>query len=77
MSGRARMFAGMLIRRTVTTQSRAALLTRPQVDPFRADLYALRTFENFGLFDGIDSIEMSTTSIGHNYFRLFVEARRR
>jgi hypothetical protein len=47
------------------------------MDPFRANFHALGAFANFGLLDGIDSIEMTTTTIGHNYFVLLVEARRR
>ena len=77
MSGRVRVFAGVLIWRAVATQCRAALLTRSEVDPLRADLNALGAFANFRLLHGLDRVEMITTTIRHNYFRLLVEARRR
>jgi hypothetical protein len=77
MSARVRVFARMTIGRAVAAQCDAALLACAQVNPERADLHALGTFANFGLLDGIDGIEMTTTAIGHNYLLLLVEARRR
>ncbi len=47
------------------------------MDPLRADLHALGTFANLRLLHGLDGVEMTTTTIGHNYFRLLVEASRR
>ena len=71
------VLARVLIRRTIATQGRAALLAGPKMHPLSADLHAFGTFANFGLLDGIDGIEMTTTAIGHNYFLLLAEARRR
>ena len=43
MFRRVRVFSRVLIRRTVATQRRAALLTRAQMYPLRADLHTLLT----------------------------------
>ena len=54
MAGRLRVFAGVLVWRTVATQCDAALLTGAQMHPLRADLHALRTFAMIGVFDRHD-----------------------
>ena len=77
MPGRPRMLARVFVWRTVTAQCDSTLLTRPKMDPLRADLHALGTFANLRLLHGLDGVEMTTTTIGHNYFRLLVEASRR
>ena len=51
MPARMRMFAGMAIRRAIATKRQATLLTRAQMNPLRADLYALSAFELVGEFD--------------------------
>ena len=71
------MLARVFVRRTVAAQCDSALLTRAQVDPLRADLHALGAFANFRLLHGVDGVEVTTTTIRHNYFRLLLEARRR
>src|SRR4051812_42651038 len=51
------MFRGVFVRRIVAAERRPAGLARPQVDPLRANLYALLAFENLGelnLDDGTD-----------------------
>jgi hypothetical protein len=77
MAGRMGMLARMLIRRTIAAQSHATLLTSPKMDPVRADFHALSAFANLWLLHGSDGVEMTTTTIRHNYFRLSIEARRR
>jgi len=66
MSGGARVFAGVAIRRAITTEGRAALLTSAEMHPLRSDFHALSAFANLRLFDGFDRVEMSAASIGHN-----------
>src|SRR5690348_924280 len=60
---------GVLVRvpvgRVVATAGGAALLTRPQVDPLRADLHALITLPALGLPDGGDRGDVSTRFVGH------------
>ena len=77
MTGGMRVLTRVTIRRAVAAQGHAALLAGAQVDPLRADLHAFGALANFRLLDRIDDVEMTTTAIGHNYFLLFVEARRR
>ena len=77
MTGGAGVLTGVPIRRTVTAQGNAALLTGAEMDPLCADLHALSAFGNLRLFDGRDGVEVATTAIGHNYFLLLVEASRR
>jgi hypothetical protein len=66
VSGGARVFAGVPIRRAVAAQGDTALLTGPEMDPLRADFHALGAFANLRQFDGPDRVEMSAASIGHN-----------
>jgi hypothetical protein len=65
MSRRVRVFAGMLIGRTVATQRDAALLTGSEMKPLRADLYTFDAFAHFGLFHRFDGVEMRAWTIGH------------
>lgn len=60
-----RMFARMTIRRAVAAQRFAALLARAQMDPGRADLYALFTFQTLRMFDILDCVQMRTASVVH------------
>ena len=77
MPTRSRVFSGVLVWRVVAAQSLAAFLTRSQMDPLRIDLHTLGAFTSLRLLHGLDRVEMITTAIGHNYFLLLVEARRR
>ena len=66
MPARSRVLAGMAVGRAVTAERRATLLTRPQMDPLRAGLYALLALSAFRMFDGCNSVEMRTGYIGHH-----------
>jgi len=63
MATRAGVFCRMMIRRSITTQRHAALLTGAQVKPLITDLHALFTFMTLRLPDRLDSFDMSTSSI--------------
>jgi hypothetical protein len=67
-----RMFARMTIRRAVAAQRFAALLARAQMDPGRADLYALFTFQTLRMFDILDCVQMRTASVVHELFGIVV-----
>ena len=69
MPARARVFAGVLIRRAVATQRHAALLAGAQMHPLRPDLHTLRALGAGGMFDRSDSRKMGATSVGHNSHR--------
>lgn len=73
------MFSGVLVRGVVAAQSRAALLTRPQMDPLRVDLYTLRALAAFRAFDGRYRFKMRARSIGHSipFIRAELDVRRR
>ena len=77
MFGGARVFAGVMIGRTVAAQRDAALLTGAEMDPLCADLYALSAFANLRLFDGRDRVEMRAAAIGHLRLLLFEAVSRR
>ena len=51
MAGRVRVFAGVLVRRTVAAERDAAFLAGAQMNPIVADLHALRAFAALRLFD--------------------------
>jgi len=70
------VFAGVLIRRAVAAQCDAAFLTGSQVNPLRADLYALGAFANFRLLDGFNPVEMQTAAIAHDDLPLLTVAIR-
>ena len=77
MITRARVFAGVLIRRAVATKSDAALLAGAEMQPLRADFHALSALAGFRLLDRIDRIEMRTAAISHLRLLLFEAASRR
>jgi hypothetical protein len=58
MSGRARVFAGVPVWRTVAAQGDTAFLAGAQMNPLCANLYALSAFANFRLFQRSDCVEM-------------------
>ena len=70
MSGRAGMFAGVLIGRAITTKSHATFLTAAEMHPRAADFHALDAFASVRLFYGFDRVEMITAAIAHDYLRL-------
>src|SRR5438552_13320962 len=57
-----RVFAGVLIRRTVAAQRDAACLARPQMNPRRSDLHAFFAFATMRLLDrlNLNRIQMRT-----------------
>jgi hypothetical protein len=65
MFRRVRVPGRMSIRRTVATQRRAALLTRAQMDPLRADFLTLLTHALPWLFEFSYSVDMSADFRGH------------
>ena len=77
MTRRVRVFARMLVRRAVAAQGNATLLAGPEMDPLRADFHALSAFGDLGMLHRINGVEMRAAAIGHNYFVLLFEARRR
>ena len=77
MSGGARVFAGVLVRRAVAAQRDTALLTGAQMHPFRSDLHALSAFGDFRQFDRRDRVEMRAAAIGHLRLLLFDAVNRR
>jgi hypothetical protein len=68
MSTGVRVFAGVLIRRAIATQRNSACLTRPQMNPIAADLYAFFAFATVRLLDRLnrDRIQMRTSSRTHD-----------
>src|SRR6185436_11860633 len=61
MPARARVLAGVAVRRAVTAECVAALLAGPQVDPSRADFHALDTLAACRVFDRLDRRDMRTS----------------
>jgi hypothetical protein len=66
MLGGARVFGRVPVRRAITTKCDAALLTRAQMYPLRADLHAFSAFAVLRLLNRRDRVEMRTTSIRHH-----------
>jgi hypothetical protein len=66
MSTRVRVLRGMAIWRVVTTQRRVARLTRPQMDPLRADLYALFALPPLRMLDARNRVDMGAGFVSHN-----------
>jgi len=68
MSTGVRMFAGVLIRRAVAAKRNSTCLTRPQMNPVAADLYAFFAFATMRLLDRLnpDRIQMRTASRTHD-----------
>jgi hypothetical protein len=62
------VFAGVLIRGAVAAQRNSTCLTRPQMNPVTADLYAFFAFAPMRLLDRLnrDRIEMRTASRTHD-----------
>ena len=77
MSSGTRMFGRVTIGLTVAAERIAALLARAKMHPRRTNFNAFGALANFRLFHGLHGVEMTTTTIRHNYFRLLFEARRR
>jgi hypothetical protein len=66
MVTRVRVLRGMAIWRVVTTQRRVARLTRPQMDPLRADLYALFALPPVRMLDARNRVDMGAGFVSHN-----------
>src|SRR3984957_20921804 len=60
MSARMSMFGRMAVGRGITTKRDATLLASSQVHPWRSGLHALLADPNLGLFDLVNSFDMST-----------------
>ena len=68
MSTGVRVFAGVLIRRTVAAQRDSTRLARPQMHPVGTDLYAFFALAPMRLLDRLnrDGIQMRTASSTHD-----------
>lgn len=77
MFGGVRVFARVPVRRAVTAECHAALLTRAQMHPLRADLHAFSAFAVFRLLNRRDRVEMRTTSVRHHLILAVLDERRR
>ena len=73
MRRRMSVLGRVAIRRVVATQGRAALLTRAQVDPSAANLYALIALVARGVFHGGNRLDMSTGVARHPILSLILE----
>jgi len=60
MSARMSMFGRVAVGRGITTKCDATLLASSQVHPWRSGLHAQLADPNLGLFDLVDSFDMST-----------------
>jgi hypothetical protein len=67
MPAHSRVPGGVAVRRAIAAQCRAALLTRPQMNPLCADLHTLIALPSFRVFDRSDRVEMRTTYISHHH----------
>src|SRR5678815_592824 len=77
MMRRSCMFAGMLIRRAVTTARAAAFLAGPQVHPLGANLHALLALASFRMFYRCDGPNMFAGCVGHCCsFSLMIHTRK-
>jgi hypothetical protein len=63
-----RMFARMLVRRTVAAEGHTAFLTCAKVDPGRAGLNAFFAFVSERLFYGLDRFDVLTGCGRHKFF---------
>ncbi len=68
-----RVLRRMAIRRVVTTQRRAAGLTRPKMDPLRADLHAFFADPSLRMFDCLDRPYVRASFLSHQSPPLLVE----
>ena len=66
MPARVRVFACMSVWRAVATKRDSTCLAGPQMNPVRTDLHAFFAFTALRVFDRLDRVKMSATSIGHN-----------
>jgi hypothetical protein len=68
MSTGVRVFAGVLIGRTVAAQRDSTCLARPEMHPMGTDLYAFFAFATMRLLDRLnrDRIQMRTSSGTHD-----------
>lgn len=66
MSARERVLRCVAIRRVVTTQRRAARLTRPQMDPLGADLHALFAHPPLRMFDCLNRPYVRASILSHH-----------
>ena len=73
MLARPCVLGGVLVRRVVATTRRAALLTRSQVDPARANFHALVALPALRPFDGRNRFDMGAGCLSHVVFLLFVQ----
>src|SRR5207249_1150960 len=71
MRGRASVFAGVSVWRTVATKRNATRLTRAQMNPARTDLHAFFTFAALRLLDRFNRVEMRAASVRHYETSLF------
>src|SRR5438093_3117929 len=62
---RARVLAGVPVRRVVATERRAALLAGPEMDPRRGDLHALTALPALRVLDGRDRPEIRARPFWH------------
>jgi hypothetical protein len=62
-----------MIWRVVTAKRHTASLTDAEMDPARADFYALFTFPALFVFDVRDGFDVRTGSIIHDWIILFAE----
>ena len=65
MFDRPRVFACVTVRRAVATQRYTTCLTRPQMDPGRADLDAFFALMAFGERHGLDLGDVGTDVVRH------------
>jgi hypothetical protein len=75
MSARVRVLRGVVIRRIVATQRRVARLTCPQMDPSRADLYALFALPALRLFYFLNRPYVRAGFLSHYLLPRFVRQR--
>jgi len=66
MCARVRVLSGVAIRRVVTTQGRAACLTRTQMNPLCADLHALFALPPLGMFDCLNRPYVRASFLSHH-----------
>jgi hypothetical protein len=65
MTTRTRVLAGVPVWRAVAAERNSAFLAGPQMHPIVTDLHALHAFATLRLFDGLNRVEMRTTSVNH------------
>jgi hypothetical protein len=73
MPARVSVRRGVAIRRIVATQSRAAGLARPQMDPLCSDFNALFALPPFCVFNGSDRSYVCAGFLGHYLVLLLIK----